>query len=180
MGFALIYFTELLNAHELDAAAVLEGVLKVVRLAVRAWMAPLELYAVRLANDFGEHALANEALLRLVELLLLLRRSSGHENDLLGLADRRACPTWWRSCFLASSSGHSLVFFCVVVLRLIGLHAKPPSRSLSPLCSQASKLKSTTMAIAGRIRPLVQRLGQGALLAPDRALLQPMESSQLL
>jgi len=142
VGLALIYFTELLDAHELDATAILEGVLKVVRLAVRAWMAPLELYAVRLANDFGEHALSNEALLRLVELLLLLGWSSGHENDLLCLADRRACPTCWRSCFLASSSGRSLVFFCVVVLRLIGLHAKPPS----PLCSQASKLKSTTMA----------------------------------
>ena len=88
MGLALIYFTELLDAHELDATAVLEGVLKVVRLAVRAGMAPLELYAVRLANDFGEHALSNEALLRLVELLLLLGWSSGHENDLLCLADR--------------------------------------------------------------------------------------------
>jgi len=70
----------------------------------------------------------------------------------------------------------------IVALRLVGLHAKPPS----PLCSQASKLKPTTIAIAGRIRPLVQRLGQysgsfnGALLPTDRALLQPMESSQLL
>ena len=64
MGFALIYFTELLNAHELDATAVLERVLQVLGLAVRAWMAPLELYAVRLANDFGEYALSNEALLR--------------------------------------------------------------------------------------------------------------------
>ena len=58
------FYEELLNAHELDATTELEGVLQVLRLAVWAWMAPLELYAVRLANDFGEHALSNEALLR--------------------------------------------------------------------------------------------------------------------
>lgn len=106
VGLSLINLAELLDAHELDAAAVLQRVLQIVCLPTQIWVAPLELNPIGLAYYFSENPFPWIDFVWLIELLLLLCWSLWHQNDLFIFA------CWWALLVLFGSICHLLVFPC--------------------------------------------------------------------